>query len=634
MTVSALVTRNDITATASQTSFTYTFRVLEATDMDVYQNGALLASGYTVNDVGVNTGGTVTLAVGVPVGQIVSLVLAMPLDRTTNYQNSGDFLASDVNADFDKIYIGAIQNENWIDRGLRLQEVEPTIAMTLPLKADRVGKYLAFDASTGLPIATAGTGTTGDSALVTYDPAGTGAVSTSVQAKLRETVSVKDFGAVGDGVTDDTTAIQAAINYVIKGTIIFPDSTGSYQTTAVFSSDTNITMLFTGQYGISGSATPTNAVYMQGIPTVNNLNATGIFKVVDSSGAEQLRVATDYQTNVFVGQYAGQDNTPLSVTEGRQNTFVGASSGVANTIGYASASFGFGSGANNTTGDRNTNIGYQSGYGNVTGSNNTNLGVDAGATNTASDNVFIGHHSGFAFPAVGTGSENIFIGSETALSITSAHNNTIVGRASGYDLTTGYNNVHLGSLAGRELETGYGNVLLGKETGRYLISGYDNCFTGFRSGFYATGDLNAGYGSQSLFNLSTGVVNTAVGPSSGHAITTGTHNTFLGYQAGFGAGQLDSASWSMGIGYGAVTTKNDQAVIGGTNITETVLRGDVLAPKIKIGGTAAEILSGTGTPEGSVTAPIGSIYMRVDGSTGTTLYVKESGTGNTGWVAK
>jgi len=152
MTVTALVTRDDISATASQTSFTYRFRVLAATDMDVYQNGVLLSSGYTVNDVGNTTGGTVVLDVGVPVGQIVSLVLAMPLDRTTNYQNSGDFLAADVNEDFDKIYIGAVQNENEGGRSLRLQGVEPTVAMTLPLKADRSNKLLSFD-SNGLPVA-------------------------------------------------------------------------------------------------------------------------------------------------------------------------------------------------------------------------------------------------------------------------------------------------------------------------------------------------------------------------------------------------------------------------------------------------------------------------------------------------
>ena len=43
---------------------------------------------------------------------------------------------------------------------------------------------------------------------------------------------------------------------------------------------------------------------------------------------------------------------------------------------------------------------------------------------------------------------------------------------------------------------------------------------------------------------------------------------------------------------------------------------------------------GTGSPEGVVAAPIGSLYTRTDGGAGTTLYVKESGTGNTGWVAK
>lgn len=44
--------------------------------------------------------------------------------------------------------------------------------------------------------------------------------------------------------------------------------------------------------------------------------------------------------------------------------------------------------------------------------------------------------------------------------------------------------------------------------------------------------------------------------------------------------------------------------------------------------------AGTGSPEGVYVAPVGSIYQRSDGGAGTCLYVKESGTGNTGWVAK
>jgi hypothetical protein len=44
--------------------------------------------------------------------------------------------------------------------------------------------------------------------------------------------------------------------------------------------------------------------------------------------------------------------------------------------------------------------------------------------------------------------------------------------------------------------------------------------------------------------------------------------------------------------------------------------------------------SGSGSPEGVVTAPVGSLYSRSDGGAGTSLYVKESGSGNTGWVGK
>lgn len=44
------------------------------------------------------------------------------------------------------------------------------------------------------------------------------------------------------------------------------------------------------------------------------------------------------------------------------------------------------------------------------------------------------------------------------------------------------------------------------------------------------------------------------------------------------------------------------------------------------------VLSGTGTPEGNVTAEPTVLYMDESGSTGSILYIKQTGTGNTGWV--
>ena len=61
---------------------------------------------------------------------------------------------------------------------------------------------------------------------------------------------------------------------------------------------------------------------------------------------------------------------------------------------------------------------------------------------------------------------------------------------------------------------------------------------------------------------------------------------------------------------------------------------NAFAQYIRPGAGTAIWTSGAGTPEGSVTAPVGSLYTRTDGGAATVLYIKETGSGNTGWVAK
>lgn len=70
----------------------------------------------------------------------------------------------------------------------------------------------------------------GDAASTTYLPAGTGAVESNVRAKLREFVSAKDFGAVGDGVTDDTNALSNFLTASSGKIALIP--AGTYKTTA------------------------------------------------------------------------------------------------------------------------------------------------------------------------------------------------------------------------------------------------------------------------------------------------------------------------------------------------------------------------------------------------------------------
>ena len=76
-------------------------------------------------------------------------------------------------------------------------------------------------------------------------------------------------------------------------------------------------------------------------------------------------------------------------------------------------------------------------------------------------------------------------------------------------------------------------------------------------------------------------------------------------------------------------------IVGGT-----IRSGSSIAATTTINATngflinTIKVVTGSGSPESAVTAPVGSLYLRTDGGSSTTLYVKESGSGSTGWVGK
>ena len=71
---------------------------------------------------------------------------------------------------------------------------------------------MGLSAGTGISIATSGNTLTIFATGFTFTQLGTGAVSRTLDSKLKDTLSVKDFGAVGDGVANDTDKIQAALD--------------------------------------------------------------------------------------------------------------------------------------------------------------------------------------------------------------------------------------------------------------------------------------------------------------------------------------------------------------------------------------------------------------------------------------
>ncbi len=96
-----------------------------------------------------------------------------------------------------------------------------------------------------------------------------------------------------------------------------------------------------------------------------------------------------------------------------------------------------------------------------------------------------------------------------------------------------------------------------------------------------------------------------------------------------GAADLDST-----LNVDGNVTLNANVTLGNASTDTITATAHIPSTLTFASSTGPTLRAGSGSPEGAVTAVVGSIYMRSDGGAATSVYIKESGSGNTGWVAK
>lgn len=219
-------------AAAGQTVFSYDFPVYAGADIEVRRFRAevqtLLVNGadYTVDGVGTQGGGTITLATPAQAGDLLVIRSAQPVARGTTFNNGGDLPAQSLNAELNRIFIAFQQLQASLAQALRLPTSDPVQAAELATAAARANALLGFNAAGAVELVSRVS--VGGGA---FQQLGTGAVVRTVQDELRQDVTPRQFGAVGDGVADDTLAVQRAANQAAAVGAFLVVTPGNYRTT-------------------------------------------------------------------------------------------------------------------------------------------------------------------------------------------------------------------------------------------------------------------------------------------------------------------------------------------------------------------------------------------------------------------
>jgi hypothetical protein len=257
------------------------------------------------------------------------------------------------------------------------------------------------------------------------------------------------------------------------------------------------------------------------------------------------------------------------------------------------------------------------------------------------NNTAVGYN---AMPVVTLGSSNVAVGRDASAALIDGNNNIAVGYVALAANVSGYGNVAIG-YAALTACTSIGNVSIGENALKDSTTG-QNVALGFRTGFQPAG--------QGANTTTTGTRQTLLGNGAGQASATQVNDVIaIGNNAvvggnnavAIGSGTSANAAGAVVIGRDSAGTAASTATVNdfllGTTLHTVRVPGALVCTTtvdassgFRHGSaTMPSWTKGAGTPEGAVTAPVGSLFSRTDGGTDTAIYRKEAGTGNTGWVA-